>query len=124
MMSSNRRHLGFLSVLSYIAFPPKTILMARLRRIDDDGGAREALYEKIAETLASRTLDSAAFSFLLIELMHRHVESVDEDLAVLLPRCILALTGDRELSEAARAAFDELGQDDGEAGEGGSSAGG
>ena len=97
-------------MLSYIAFPPKGTIVARLRRLDGSSEHREALYEKIAETLDSRTLDSAAFSFLLIELLHRHEELVGEELGSFLPKCILALTRDRELSRAARKAFDELGR--------------
>ena len=95
-------------MLSYIAFPPKGTILARLRKMDGDSRHREALYSKIAETLDSRTLDSAAFSFLLIELLHRHESLVEEDLATFLPKCILALTRDRELSRAARKAFVEL----------------
>ena len=96
-------------MLSYIAFPPKGTILARLRTIDGDSPGRANLYDIIAETLGSRTLDSASFSFLLIELLHRHEELVEEDLSTFLPRCILALTRDRELSQAARDAFDELG---------------
>lgn len=96
-------------MLSYIAFPPKGTILSRLRKIDGDSPRREELFATIAETLDSRTLDSAAFSFLLIELLHRHEELVEEELSTFLPRCILALTGDRELSRAARAAFHELG---------------
>ena len=111
MMSSGRfggpgRDLG---MLAYIAFPPKGTILARLETLEGEGETRSELYEVIADTLGSRTLDSAAFSFLLIELLHRHEELVDEDLATFLPRCILALTSDRERSEAARAAFGELG---------------
>ena len=97
-------------MLSYITFPPQGTILARLRRIDRGSTDREPLFVKIAERLDSRTLDSAAFSFLLIELLHRHVELVGEDLGSFLPKCILALTGDHELSKAARAAFDELGR--------------
>ncbi len=96
-------------MLSYIAFPPKGTILARLSTIDGASGRRDELYALIAETLDSRTLDSAAFSFLLIELLHRHEELVDEDLSSFLPKCILALTRDHELSQAARAAFVELG---------------
>ena len=96
-------------MLSYIAFPPKGTILSRLKTIDGDTGGRDRLYELIAETLDSRTLDSAAFSFLLFELLHRHEDLVDEDLSTFLPKCILALTRDQELSRAARAAFVELG---------------
>lgn len=96
-------------MLSYIAFPPKGTILSRLRTIDGSSAARDELYRLIAETLDSRTLDSAAFSFLLIELLHRHEKLVEEELATFLPKCILALTRDHELSQAARAAFVELG---------------
>lgn len=98
-------------MLSYIAFPPKGVILSRLRTMDGDSPARSELYDIIAATLDSRTLDSASFSFLLIELLHRHESLVEEELSSFLPRCILALTRDRELSRAAREAFDELGRD-------------
>ena len=98
-------------MLSYIAFPPKGAILSRLRTLDGDSAQRERLYDRIAETLDSRTLDGAALSFLLIELLHRHEELVEEELSTFLPKCILALTRDQELSQAARAAFVELGND-------------
>ncbi|MDH3745105.1 MAG: hypothetical protein OES47_08400 [Acidobacteriota bacterium] len=97
-------------MLSYFTFPPREIIVSRLRRIEGGAGSRDELFAKIAETLQSRTLDAAAFSFLLIELMHRHEDLVEEDLATFIPKCVDALTGDRELSQAARDAFDELGR--------------
>ena len=78
--------------------------------MDGGAGASDELFGKIADTLQSRTLDAAAFSFLVIELMHRHEDLIEEDLASFIPKCVDALTGDRELSKAARDAFAELGR--------------
>ncbi len=96
-------------MLSYFTFPKKGAIVSRLERMEGETGERSELFDKIAETLDSRTLDAAAFSFLLIELMHRYEDLVREDLATFIPKCVAALTGDHELSQAAKAAFDELG---------------
>jgi hypothetical protein len=77
-----------------------------------DGDSSTELYETIADALHSRTFDAASFSFLLIELLHRHEDLIEEGLNVFLPICVWTLTGDRELSEAARKAFAELGPRD------------
>lgn len=63
----------------------------------------------IASRLAGRTIDSAAFSFMLIEILHRYEPEIGEDIASFLPKCILALTDDEDLARSARAAFRELG---------------
>ena len=94
---------------SYVEFPDKEALLERLRRIDHGWPPREAIYEVIASQLAGRTLESAAFSFMLIELLHRKKEVVGEELGTFLPKCILALTDDEELARSARGAFRELG---------------
>lgn len=95
---------------TYLEFSDAESLLGRLRSIDAGWPPRERLYDAIATQLATRTLDSAAFSFLLIELLHRHRDEVGEDLGTFLPKCILALTEDRELADSARAAYHELGR--------------
>jgi hypothetical protein len=95
---------------SYLEFPDKETLLERLRRLDYGGWPpRESIYESIATRLADRTLESAAFSFILIELLHRQKVIVGEELWSFLPKCVLALTEDEELARSARAAFEELG---------------
>ena len=94
---------------SYLEFPDRDALLERLRRIDAGWPPREGVYEAIAMQLAGRTLDSAAFSFILIELLHRQKDAVGENLASFLPKCILALTEDEELAHSAREAYEELG---------------
>ena len=94
---------------SYVEFPGAEELVERLRRIGSGWPPRDGIYRSIASQLAERTLDSAAFSFMLIELLHRHAAEVGEDLSTFLPKCILALTDDEDLARSARAAFRELG---------------
>jgi hypothetical protein len=94
---------------SYVELPGEEALLERLRRIDYGWPPREKIYEIIARQLAGRTMDSAAFSFMLIELLHRKKEAVGEDLETFLPKCVLALTEDEDLARSARAAFQELG---------------
>ncbi|MDH3255126.1 MAG: hypothetical protein OEM62_09055 [Acidobacteriota bacterium] len=98
---------------SYLEFPGREALLERLRRIDAGWPPREGVFEAIAAQLAERTVDSAAFSFILIELLHRQKDAVGENLATFLPKCILALTDDEELAHSARAAYEELGRSPG-----------
>jgi hypothetical protein len=94
---------------SYVELPGEEALLERLRRIDFGWPPREGIYEVIARQLAGRTMDSAAFSFMLIELLHRKKDAVGEELETFLPKCVLALTEDEDLARSARAAFQELG---------------
>jgi len=95
---------------SYIEFPDKETLLERLRRLDYGGWPpRGGIYEAIANQLADRTIESAAFSFILIELLHRQTAIVGEELWSFLPKCVFALTEDEELARSARDAFEELG---------------
>jgi hypothetical protein len=94
---------------SYVEFSTEEELLERLHRIDYGWPPRDRVYEAIAHQLAGRTMDSAAFSFMLIELLHRQKGEIGEDLEVFLPKCVFALTEDEDLARSARAAFQELG---------------
>ena len=96
----------------YKSFPPLDEIVRRLEAMDGYRPDRAELYGQIADRLARKTLDSAAFALLLIELLHRHDGPQVDDLAEFLPRCILALSGDEELADSARQAFRELGTGD------------
>lgn len=93
----------------YKSFPPVDEIFRRLEAMDGYRPDRAALYGQIAERLAGKTFDNAAFALLLIELLHRHDGPPVDDLAEFLPRCILTLSGDEELAASARQAFRELG---------------
>ncbi len=96
----------------FVELPDREVILARLRTLGPNSRARDLVFQKIANQLDDRTLDSAAFSFLLIELLHRFEWALGEEPASFLPKCIRALTGDDELADAARKAFDELGPAD------------
>ena len=87
-------------------------ILERLRAIDGHSRARDLVFQKVAKQLDSRTLDSAAFSFLLMEMLHRFEWALGEDAGQFLPKCILALTEDSDLAASAREAYNELGPSD------------
>jgi hypothetical protein len=93
----------------YLEFPGEEALVERLQEMPPGRTSREGLYRMIASRLAGRTIDSAAFSFMLIEILHRYESEIGEEISSFLPRCILALTDDEDLARSARAAFRELG---------------
>ncbi len=93
---------------NYNTFPQADEIFRRLEAMDGYRPDRSSLYGQIAERLAGKTFDNAAFALLLIELLHRHEGPAVDDLAEFLPRCILTLSGDEELAESARQAFREL----------------
>ena len=95
--------------VNYVELPSEAEILERLRAIGGGSRARDLVFQKVAKQLASRTLDNAAFSFLLMEMLHRFEWALGEEAAQFLPKCILALTGDSELATSARAAYDELG---------------
>ncbi len=96
---------------NYITFPSSEEILARLEGMEGYRPDRSSLYAAIADRLGGKTLDSAAFALLLIELLHRYEGAVGEDLAEFLPRCILTLSGDHELAASARLAFRELSEE-------------
>lgn len=93
---------------SFLTFPPKDEIIARLREVEELTLPTQHLFEEIGVRIGSRTLDSAAFTFLLMELIHEHEVSWARDLGYLLPRTIVALTGDHDLARTAQRAFEEI----------------
>lgn len=100
---------------NFVKLPDDEEIIERLRAIEGHSRARDLVFQKVAKQLASRTLDSAAFSFLLMEMLHRFEWALGEDAGQFLPKCIEALTGDSDLATSARQAYDELGPSDDEA---------
>jgi len=94
---------------NFVELQAESEILERLRAIDGHSRARDLVFQKVAKQLDRRTLDSAAFSFLLMEMLHRFEWALGEDAGQFLPKCILALTGDAELATSARQAYDELG---------------
>lgn len=94
---------------NYVELQAESEILERLRAIEGESRARDLVFQKIAKQLDSRTLDNAAFSFLLMEMLHRFEWALGEDAGQFLPKCILALTGDSDLATSARQAYNELG---------------
>ena len=101
---------------NFVNLPSEPEILERLRAIEGQSRARDLVFQKVARQLDSRTLDSAAFSFLLMEMLHRFEWALGEDAGQFLPKCISALTGDSDLAASARDAYDELGPADDESG--------
>ena len=97
---------------NFVKLPPEAEILVRLRAIEGHSRARDLVLQEVARQLESRTLDNAAFSFLVMEMLHRFEWALGEEAAHFLPKCILALTGDSDLATSARAAYDELGPAD------------
>ena len=97
---------------NFAELPAESEILDRLRAIDGHSRARDLVFQKIAKQLDLRTLDNAAFSFLLMEMLHRFEWALGEDAGQFLPKCISALTGDSDLAASAREAYDELGPAD------------
>ncbi len=97
---------------NFVKLQAENEILERLRAIEGHSRARDLVFQKVAEQLGSRTLDNAAFSFLLMEMLHRFEWALGEDAGRFLPKCILALTGDSDLATSAREAYDELGPAD------------
>ncbi len=101
---------------NFVKLQAENEILERLRAIEGHSRARDLVFQKVAKQLDSRTLDNAAFSFLLMEMLHRFEWALGEDAGRFLPKCILALTGDSDLATSAREAYNELGPaDDGKA---------
>ena len=99
---------------NFVKLQAEPEILECLRAIEGHSRARDLVFQKVAKQLDSRTLDNAAFSFLLMEMLHRFEWALGEDAGQFLPKCILALTGDSDLATAAREAYDELGPADDE----------
>ncbi len=101
---------------NFVKMQAENEILERLRALEGHSRARDLVFQKVAKQFGSRTLDNAAFAFLLMEMLHRFEWALGEDAGQFLPKCILALTGDSDLASSAREAYDELGPvDDGKA---------
>lgn len=94
---------------NFVELQSENEILERLRALEGQSRARDLVFQKIAKQFDSRTLDNAAFSFLLMEMLHRFEWALGEDAGQFLPKCILALTGDSDLAASAREAYNELG---------------
>jgi len=93
---------------SFLTFPSKDEVVARLRAVEEPSLPTENLFEEIGGRVGSRTLDAAGFTFVLMELIHEHEICWARDLGYLLPKAIVALTGDHDLARTAHHAFEEI----------------
>ncbi|HEV8629651.1 MAG TPA: hypothetical protein VGV61_04985 [Thermoanaerobaculia bacterium] len=91
----------------FIDFPPKEVIVERLRAVDEAPRLSE-LYDTIGDRLASKTYERSASAFILIEMLYDFEETVGSDMSYLLPRSIFTLTGDRDLALSALGAFNEI----------------
>ena len=90
---------------NFVELPSENEILERLRAIGGGSRARDLVFQKLARRLDARTLDNAAFSFLLMEMLHRFEWALGEEVGQFLPKCILALTGDSDLATSARTAL-------------------
>ena len=64
---------------NFVKLQAENEILERLRAIEGHSRARDLVFQKVAEQLGSRTLDNAAFSFLLMEMLHRFEWALGED---------------------------------------------
>lgn len=92
----------------FLTLPAKDQVVARLRTVEEPSLPTENLFDEIGGRVGSRTLDGAGLTFVLMELIHEHEICWAHDLGYLLPKAIIALTGDHELARTAQRAFEEV----------------
>lgn len=95
-------------IMRLLTLPAKVQVVARLRAVEEPSLPTENLFDEIGGRLGSRTLDAAGLTFVLMELIHQHEIYWAHDLGYLLPKAIIALTGDHELARTAQRAFEEI----------------
>ncbi|MCP4662884.1 MAG: hypothetical protein GY856_46425 [bacterium] len=93
---------------NFIAFPDKGEMLQKLRSVEGYRPAIEPLFVKVSDRLALKAYDRSAFVFILIEMVYELEEESGEDFDVLLPRAVLALSGDIHLAATAADAFQEI----------------
>lgn len=93
---------------NFIAFPDRGEILQKLRSIEGYQSAIEPLFAQIADRLAVKAYDRSAFVFILIEMVYELEEESGQDFDVLLPRAVLALSGDIHLAATASDAFQEI----------------
>jgi AcrR family transcriptional regulator len=93
----------------YLEFPGKDAILASLLEVVPEVPRRRRLLEDVAERLDSRTYDSAAFVFILMEIFYNHADGEElgkvEDL---LSVCVVALSQDPQLGRSAAEAYREI----------------
>ncbi len=97
-----------LQVSTFVEFPDKDEILARLRAIDIYEPLFDPLFELISERLSLKAYDRSAFVFILIELIYEFEEPTDRNFNELLSSAVLTLTDDADLVKAALDAFQEI----------------
>jgi len=106
-MEMERRRLN-LQVSTFVEFPDKDEILARLRATDIYEPLFDSLFELIADRLAAKAYDRSAFVFILIELIYEFEEPAGRNFNELLSAAVLTLTDDADLVKAALDAFQEI----------------
>jgi hypothetical protein len=92
----------------YIHFPTQQEIFHALRHHGGWQPVRAQLFETLSKRLARRTYDSAAFVFILMEIVYELEETHGQSLTSALQRCVLALTDDNALAQSAIDSFAEI----------------
>lgn len=97
-----------LQVSTFVEFPDKDEILARLRATDIYEPLFDSLFELISDRLAEKAYDRSAFVFILIELIYEFEEPAGRNFNELLSAAVLTLTDDVDLVKAALDAFQEI----------------
>ncbi len=97
-----------LSSTEFLDFPSEAEILTLLEGLDSTSEDLGGLFRSIAGRLGARTYERSAAAFLLIESIYDYQDVVGRELSYLLPRCVFALTGDRDLALSALSAFNEI----------------
>ncbi|MDH3743952.1 MAG: hypothetical protein OES47_02490 [Acidobacteriota bacterium] len=93
---------------NFIQFPARGEILGQLAALDYSGHWHNRFCEELATRLDSRVYDSAAFTFVLTEILYEHTEDEVEEGPEVVADVILALTHDRQLAIAALQTLDEI----------------
>jgi hypothetical protein len=93
---------------NFLHFPPREEILEQLAGINTRLPWRTGFYETLATRLDSRVYDSAAFTFVLTELLYEQAGGTLTEEPVLLADVILALTQNRHLAISALQTLDEI----------------
>jgi hypothetical protein len=100
--------LNPVQVSTFVEFPDKDEILARLRAIDIYEPLFDPLFELMSERLALKAYDRSAFVFILIELIYEFEEPAERNFNELLSSAVMTLTDDADLVKAALDAFQEI----------------
>ena len=92
----------------FLNFPSKPEIVATLSQVQEVTPRTLDLFGAIGTRLDSRTYDAAAFTFILMEVIHEYEVHWGENLGHFLPASVVALTGDQQLAKTALEAFEEI----------------